>query len=95
MEPFNLVHQFARFARFARPFVGKGGPDRAMHAVATHDDHIADFAIFDAFVKFLRRAAMPGSADILSPLLWRRTLCPSRTSVLLSTTLQAVPLGVK
>ena len=57
VEALNLPEQFRRFAR---PFFRERRSHRSMHPVAAQQNEIADFAVLDALIQFLERAAVPG-----------------------------------
>ena len=57
VEALDLPEQFAGLAG---PLGGEGRAERPVHAVAAHQDDVADLAVLNALVQFLQRPAVAG-----------------------------------
>src|SRR2546423_9993610 len=74
VETANLPEQFA--LRVTDPFGGKGGTDRSVHAVAAHQNDIANLAVLNALMKLLERPAVAGHQADTAFLILRAGLFP-------------------
>jgi hypothetical protein len=52
METADLPEELAWITR---PLLGKGGRKRTGHAIASHQNNVADFAVLNTRMKFLER----------------------------------------